>query len=134
VGQDLQEKVGAKYGLDAGQEVHIKAGMNVVIEAGISITLKAGGGFIVVGPAGVTISGAPVLINSGGAAGSGSGSTPQPPTAPLEADKAEPGQAVETPPKKRPPKPAVYSPAALVMRQAAQDGTPFCEVCARGGQ
>jgi type VI secretion system secreted protein VgrG len=126
-GQDLQEKVGTKYGLDAGQEVHIKAGMNVVIQAGMSITLKAGGGFIVVGPAGVTISGNPVLINSGGAAGSGSGCSPQAPTAPLEADKAEPGEAVEMPPSKQPPRPVVYSPAALVMKQAAQDGTPFCD-------
>jgi type VI secretion system secreted protein VgrG len=126
-GQDLQEKVGAKYGLDAGQEVHIKAGMNVVIQAGMSITLKAGGGFIVVGPAGVTISGTPVLINSGGSAGSGSGCSPQPPKAPKEADKAEPGQAVEMPPPKTPVKPKAYTPAALVMKQAARDGTPLCE-------
>ena len=51
--------------------MHKAVGMNVVIEAGMSITLKAGGGFVVVGPAGVTISGTPVLINSGGSAGSG---------------------------------------------------------------
>jgi type VI secretion system secreted protein VgrG len=127
-GQDLQQKVGMKHGLQAGTEVHIKAGMNVVIEAGMSITLKAGGGFVVVGPAGVTISGTPVLINSGGAAGSGSGCSPHPPDAPGEADKAEPGQAVAKLPPKAPPKPATYSPAALVMKQAAQNGTPFCDI------
>jgi type VI secretion system secreted protein VgrG len=127
VGQDTQTKTGMKFAVDAGQEVHLKAGMNVVVEAGMSITLKAGGGFIVVGPTGVTISGNPVLINSGGAAGSGSGSSPHPPTAPKEADKAEAGQAAQMPPKKRPAKPKAYSPAAIMMKEAAQNGTPFCD-------
>jgi type VI secretion system secreted protein VgrG len=68
-----------------------------------------------------------VLINSGGAAGAGSGSAPHPPTAPMEADKAEPGQAVETPPKKAPRKPTTYSPTALMLKEAAQNGTPFCD-------
>src|SRR5215831_2867011 len=88
-GMDMQEKVGMKYALDAGMEIHLKAGMNLVIEAGMSITLKAGAGFIVIGPAGVTVSGIPILLNSGGAAGAGSGSSPQSPQAPKEADKAE---------------------------------------------
>ena len=87
-GMDMQEKVGMKHALDAGMEIHLKAGMNVVLEAGMSITLKAGGGFIVVGPAGVTISGVPILLNSGGAAGSGSGAAPESPTEPQEADIA----------------------------------------------
>ncbi|HYO64316.1 MAG TPA: type VI secretion system tip protein TssI/VgrG, partial [Pyrinomonadaceae bacterium] len=129
VGMDVNEKVGTKFALQAGTEIHLKAGMNAVIEAGMSITLKAGGGFVVIGPTGVTISGTPVLINSGGAAGSGSGSSPQTPKNPLEADKAEPGQKPELPKPKRPPKPATYSPSALVMKQAAQNGTPFCEIC-----
>ncbi len=81
-GMDHQEKVGMKHALDAGMEIHLKSGMNVVFEAGLSITLKAGGGFITVGPAGVTMSGTPVLINSGGAAGSGSGCSPQAPEDP----------------------------------------------------
>ncbi len=94
-GMDLQQKVGMKHALDAGMEIHLKAGMNVVIEAGMSITLKAGGGFVVVGPAGVTISGTPVLINSGGSAGSGSGCSAEAPKPPKEADKAEPGALSE---------------------------------------
>jgi type VI secretion system secreted protein VgrG len=130
-GQDLQQKIGMKYGVQAGMEIHQKAGMNVVIEAGMSITLKAGGGFIVVGPAGVTISGTPVLINSGGAAGSGSGCSPHPPKVPLEADKAEPGQKPEPPKAKKPGKPVKYSPAALVMKKASKSGMPFCEVCSK---
>jgi type VI secretion system secreted protein VgrG len=80
VGQDLSRKiggdlildVGGSHGEKAGQEIYLKAGMNVVIEAGMEITLKGAGGFITIGPSGVTIQGTMVLINSGGAAGSGS--------------------------------------------------------------
>jgi type VI secretion system secreted protein VgrG len=135
-GMDLQQKVGMKHGLDAGMEIHLKAGMNVVIEAGMSITLKAGGGFIVVGPAGVTISGTPVLINSGGSAGSGSGCSPDAPKAPTEADKAEAGKVSDvqarTPPPTRTLAPqlqvkAMANPQAQTLVAAAQNGSPFCE-------
>ncbi|WP_207000317.1 type VI secretion system Vgr family protein [Trinickia mobilis] len=86
VGQKVQEKVGTDYAVDAGMNVHIKAGMNIVIEAGMSITLKAGGAFVVIGPASVAVSGEPILLNSGGSAGSGDGSSPTGPTAPKDAD------------------------------------------------
>lgn len=129
---DMQEKAGMKHALDAGMEIHLKAGMNVIIEAGMSITLKAGGGFIVVGPAGVTISGTPVLINSGGAAGSGSGSSPQAPQEPELADQAEPGEKVEMPPPVTPPAATPMDMGAVqaqTLREAAATGTPFCEKC-----
>lgn len=126
---DMQEKVGMKHALDAGQEIHLKAGMNVVIEAGMSITLKAGGGFVVVGPAGVTISGTPVLINSGGSAGSGSGASPEAPKDPKEAADAKPGEKDEPLPPPKPPKPKTYGPSATVLKLAALNGTPFCEKC-----
>ena len=139
-GMDLQQKVGSKYGLDAGQEVHIKGGMNVVIEAGTSVTLKAGGGFIVVGPAGVTISGTPVLVNSGGSAGSGSGCSPDAPKEPQEADQSEPGQISSVDPRTPPPdeepptlttvQAANYTnPQAQTLVEAAESGAPFCEKC-----
>ena len=139
-GMDLQQKIGSKYGLDAGQEIHLKGGMNVVIEAGMSVTLKAGGGFIVVGPAGVTISGTPVLVNSGGSAGSGSGCSPDAPKTPKEADKTDPGQvssaAPPTPPTATPATPqtvkavkAMAQAQAQTLRTAAESGTPFCEKC-----
>ena len=115
VGMDQDQKVGVKHALDAGQEIHLKAGMNVVIEAGMSITLKAGGGFIVVGPAGVTISGTPVLINSGGSAGSGSGASPDPPKVP---------NAPKPPP---PVPPITHSPQAAALKSAAESGAPFCD-------
>jgi type VI secretion system secreted protein VgrG len=92
VGQNLQEKSGMNYAHEAGMEIHLKAGMNVVIEAGMELTIKAGASFINIGPAGIAVSGTPlVLINSGGAAGAGSGSSPQDPQKPDEADDGSKG-------------------------------------------
>ena len=86
VGKDLHQKVGKNFGVDAAADVHIKAGKNIVIEAGASITLKAGGGFIVIGPSSVAVSGSPILLNSGGKAGSGAGAATADPVAPNIAD------------------------------------------------
>lgn len=130
-GMDMQEKVGIKHALEAGQEIHLKAGMNVVIEAGLSLTIKAGSNFITLSPAGITISGMPsVMINSGGSAGSGSGSSPDTPKLPKEATTDKPGESNKAPPAARPPKPTVYGPSATVLKMAAENGTPFCEQCA----
>ena len=54
----------------------------------MQLSLKGAGGFIDIGPAGVTIQGVMVKINSGGAAGSGSGSSP---TEPDDAEEVEEG-------------------------------------------
>ncbi len=128
---DLQEKVGNNYALDAGSAVHIKAGMTAVIEAGTSLTLKVGGNFVNIGPSGVTIKGTMVMINSGGAAGAGAGSSPNTPKDPKEADNAEPGSTVAAM-SAPPPAPAKnYSAAAMVMKDAATSGAPFCAVCSQ---
>ncbi len=87
VGGDQHEKVGMNHAVDAGMEIHLKAGMKVIIEAGMQLSLKGPGGFIDIGPAGVTIQGTLVLINSGGAAGSGSGASPTAPEAPATPEK-----------------------------------------------
>ncbi len=132
VGTDVDEKVGAKYALDAGTEIHLKSGTNLTIETGTSLTLKVGGNFININPGGIFIKGTMVMINSGGAAGSGSGARPDSPIDPKEADKAEPGQRTQPPPgQSPPPKPVFKSFAAIVLVNAAQTGTPFCEICAR---
>lgn len=123
IGQDLQQKVGARHALEAGQEIHLKAGMKLVIEAGTQISLKVGGNFIDIGPAGVTIKGTMVLINSGGSAGSGSGASPEVPKVPKEADKADPGTCDQP----VPPKPKTVGPQAAALRSAAESGAPFCE-------
>ncbi|SDZ68330.1 type VI secretion system secreted protein VgrG, partial [Pseudomonas sp. NFIX28] len=59
--------------VEAGQEIHYKAGDKVVAEAGSELTAKAGGSFVKLDGGGVTISGADVKINSGGAPGTGTG-------------------------------------------------------------
>ena len=156
VGTDLQEKVGMNYSVDAGMGVHIKAGVSAVIEAGTSVTMKVGGNFVNISPAGVTISGTMVLINSGGAAGSGSGCSPDSPTDAKEADKADAGQATNKKQNPPPPNPfnvsslsatskpghhvgaggvigeieqTVISAVAQTFKDAATLATPFCDVC-----
>lgn len=79
----LQEKVGGNHALEA-QEIHLTGAMKIIIEAGMQVSIKGPGGFIDIGPAGVTIQGIMVKINSGGAAGSGSGCSPDAPEAPLQ--------------------------------------------------
>ncbi len=123
-GMDVQEKAGMKYALDAGMEIHLKSGLSLVLESGVTLTLKVGGTFINLNPAGVFISGPMVMINSGGAAGSGAGSSPQAPKQPQEADRAEPGEAAKLPP----PKTATHSPAAAVLIRGAENGTAFCDI------
>jgi len=126
VGMNQQEKVGMKHALDAGQEIHLKSGMTVVIEAGMQLSLKVGGNFIDIGPAGISIQGTLVNINSGGAAGAGGGSSPKSPDPPATPDEPKDPEAADT---AQPGSPNEYCPAALVLRQAALDGTPFCERC-----
>ena len=116
VGGDQQEKVGQNHALDAGQEIHLKAGTKVIIEAGVQLTIKVGGNFVDISSAGVTIVGTMVKINSGGAAGSGKGSSPEAPadpaaaapTLPTVADDSKPGSlsssgATPPPPPPTPP-------------------------------
>lgn len=89
-GMNMYEKSGENWAHQAGMAIHLKAGMTVVIEAGVQLSLKAGGSFIDIGPAGIAISGAPmVMINSGGAAASGSGSSPTDPADPGDPTKPD---------------------------------------------
>ncbi|HUU20655.1 MAG TPA: type VI secretion system tip protein VgrG [Sedimentisphaerales bacterium] len=133
-GSDIQEKAGSNYGFEAGSDIHIKAGMNVVIEAGVQLSIKAGSSFVDLGPAGVSISGTLVNINSGGSAGSGAGCKPDAPKEPKEAATADPGQTSEPPRPPEPPTPVQFSPQATVLKEAAKDGTPFCEECEKAKQ
>ncbi len=135
IGTDVDEKVGMKYALDAGQEIHLKSGTNLTIETGTNLTLKVGGNFININSGGIFIKGTMVFINSGGAAGSGSGASPDVPKDPKEADTAIPGQRAPKPaPQPPPPKPQFNSLAAQVMINAAQTAAPFCEICERHRQ
>ncbi len=142
-GQDFHGKAGMNFAMDAGMAIHIKAGTTVVIEAGAQLSLKAGASFVDIGPAGVSISGPMVMINSGGAAAAGGGSSPtapvaaEPPDPPVlakEAATADPGQKDEPEASPKPPKPTTYGSTATVLQTAARDGTPFCEQCESAGQ
>src|SRR5436190_5273847 len=131
-GTDIEEKAGTKFAVDAGTEIHLKSGTSMTLETGTSLTLKVGGNFININAGGIFIKGTMVMINSGGAAGSGSGSNPQAIKEAKEADNAEPGNTPKPPPANRPPaKPVFRSPAALVMINAAQTGAAYCEICSR---
>jgi type VI secretion system secreted protein VgrG len=135
---DIHQKSGAKIAVDAAGAIHIKSGAAIVIEGASQISLKVGGNFIDIGPSGVSISGTAVNINTGGAAGSGGGCSvtapatpdaPDDPKAPVEAITEAAGQVEEPPPPPPAVEPWQFSPAAQVLKDAAQDGTPFCEEC-----
>ena len=90
-----QDVTNMAYAVKSNTTIHLNAGMSAVIEAGMELTLKAGANFIDIGPAGIFISGTPmVFINSGGAAGSAPDASPQSPdspTDPKDPDKADDG-------------------------------------------
>jgi type VI secretion system secreted protein VgrG len=90
-----QDVTNMAYAMKSNTTIHLNAGMSAVIEAGMELTLKAGANFIDIGPAGIFISGTPmVFINSGGAAGSAPDASPQSPdspTDPKDPDKADDG-------------------------------------------
>ena len=88
VGMNYDAKAGMNYAVEAGMILHLKAGVNLVLEAPM-VTLKGAGGFVSITPAGVAISGMMVLINSGGAAGSGPGAKPASPADAKEAADAK---------------------------------------------
>jgi type VI secretion system secreted protein VgrG len=112
VGGDRHESIGTVYSLEAGQEVHLKGGSKVIIEGGMQISLIVGGNFVDIGPAGVTIQGTMVKINSGGSAGSGTSASPKSPKSP-ESPKSP--QAPKPPDNPNPP-------------QIADDGSKFSEM------
>jgi type VI secretion system secreted protein VgrG len=131
-GLSIEEKAGTKFAVEAGTEIHLKSGTNLVIETGTSLTLKVGGNFININAGGIFIKGTMVMINSGGAAGSGSGCNPEQPKPPKEADKADPGEYLQPlPPRLPPPRPKSFSQAALVLINSAKTGKTFCEICQR---
>ena len=86
VGANLYGKAAANVGVEAGAAMHLKGGATVVIESGPGgLSLSGPGGFIAITAAGITIQGAMVMINSGGASLQGTPAEPedpQPPTAP----------------------------------------------------
>lgn len=126
----LNQKIGMDHHEEVGLNYAVKAGMEIALQAGMMLTIKAGGSYIALGPTGVTISGPMVLINSGGAAGSLSAS-PETARLPAEAATAEAGSAPKSAARRTLQKPSGNRRAAQIqaLLGAAQNGTPFCEVC-----
>ncbi|MGC0773944.1 MAG: type VI secretion system tip protein TssI/VgrG [Candidatus Acidiferrum sp.] len=97
IGQNRNAEIGGNDVVSATQAVYITGGMNVVIQAGMQLSLVGPGGFIDIGPAGVSIQGTMVLINSGGAPGSAqsanpaSADSPDSPADPKDPDTADDG-------------------------------------------
>lgn len=90
-GQNMFEKSGQNFAHEAGTMIHLKGGETVVIEAGVQLSLVVGSNFIDIGPAGVSIQGTMVMINSGGSPASGCGSSPTSPGSPKKPDEADDG-------------------------------------------
>ena len=88
IGASQEHQVGQNLSLTAGQNISITGGQNIVI-TGMQISLVGAGGFITIGPSGVAIQGAMVLINSGGSAGSGTAAQTTDPDKPKSPAKAE---------------------------------------------
>lgn len=133
IGGSHDVKIGQKYAADAGTEIHLKAGMNATIEAGTNLTLKVGGNFVNINPGGIFIKGTMVMINSGGAAGSGSGASPGSPTAAKEADRADSGSAAKVPSPPPAKQPAQFAAlASLVREKAVNPGAMSVQQAAAG--
>ncbi len=125
VGKDRKEEVKGGYGLKVGKGYDVSVGKDhtlnvtgahcllakshlvsandqvafsagkIIFEATTQISLKVGGNFIDISASGVSVKGTAVMINSGGAAGSGDTAIaidPQPPDAPQDAQQAKPTQ------------------------------------------
>ena len=116
VGTDWQAKIGTKMAADAGSEIHLKAGTNVTIEAGAQLSLKVGGNFLTINAGGIFIKGTMVMVNSGGAAGNGSGASPKSPLGVKKEDKSV-------------GKDDVPAPKAGALKAARASSRPFCEIC-----
>ena len=102
VGTTQHVKIGTGQFVEAGKEIHYYAGNKVVIDAGMELTASGGGSFLKLDPGGITLSGATIKMNSGGAPGKGSGIAILPPTIPGAADADKAGtklqQALVNPP------------------------------------
>jgi type VI secretion system secreted protein VgrG len=91
VGTSQHLKVGNGLFVEAGNEIHYHAGSKLVIDAGMELTASGGGSFLKLDPSGVTLSGADIKINAGGAPGSGTGLKILAPVIPWAADQDKAG-------------------------------------------
>ncbi|WP_462382635.1 type VI secretion system Vgr family protein [Pseudomonas sp. Marseille-QA0892] len=84
-------RIGQGLFIESGEELHYYAGSKVVIDAGMELTAAAGGSWLKLDPSGVTLNGARINMNSGGAPGQGTGIGILGPLIPWAADRAKAG-------------------------------------------
>ncbi|AHL74128.1 type IV secretion protein Rhs [Stutzerimonas stutzeri] len=126
VGNTQHMKIGTGQFVEAGNEIHCYAGSKVVIDAGMELTASGGGSFLKLDPSGVTLNGATIKMNSGGAPGKGSGLSILAPAVPWAADQDKAGAQ---------PKLALANTQLQIARKARQIGAsrcPICEACRDG--
>ena len=95
VGGSQHIGIGQGLFIESGEELHYYAGSKVVIDAGMELTAAAGGSFLKLDPSGVTLNGATIKINSGGAPGTGSGLKILGPMIPWAADSDRAGNLLD---------------------------------------
>ena len=143
IGGDHHLSISGNHNQASSKSVSIKGGMNVVVEAGLKLSLEVGGNFVDISPVGVAIKGTLVLINNGGAAGSVTApQAPEAAEAPANVKDPEEvpgGKLAEGPEQKAAKRQKIKQgstevPAVQVMKNAAKDGTPFCEECEKAKQ
>ncbi|WP_313054561.1 type VI secretion system Vgr family protein [Pseudomonas lopnurensis] len=115
VGDSQHVQIGSGQFVETGDEIHYYAGDKVVIDAGLELTASGGGSFLKLDPGGITLSGATIDINSGGAPGNGSGAKPILPGQVNPADTDKAGMPLEALAKQR--------------RVFLQATSGICEVC-----
>jgi type VI secretion system secreted protein VgrG len=104
VAQTQHVKVGVGQLIETGNEIHYYAGSKVVVDAGMELTANGGGSFIKLDPSGITLSGATVNVNSGGAPGKGAGIGILLPVIPGAADADKAGNLLEVAPAQTAPR------------------------------
>ncbi|WXL25701.1 type VI secretion system tip protein VgrG [Ectopseudomonas mendocina] len=124
VAQTQHVKVGVGQFIETGNEIHYYAGSKVVVDAGMELTANGGGSFIKLDPSGITLSGATVNVNSGGAPGKGAGIGIVLPVIPGAADADKAGEV---------PQLALSNlQLAKKARQIGASRCPICEACRDG--
>jgi type VI secretion system secreted protein VgrG len=113
-------KVGVGQFVEAGSEIHYYAGSKVTIDASMELTAVGGGSFLKLDPSGVTLSGATIKMNSGGAPGKGTGIQILGPVIPWAADKDKAGDVLSP-----------IAPEALAKQRRVflQATSGICELC-----
>lgn len=129
-GGDIEQKTSGSWHHEVTDAVYLKAGNFIHIESSAALTIKGPGGFVHIGADGVHIEGTLVQINCGYQVVSAVSANPEAPQDPAAATTGKPGETDKAPKKPKPPKPETYSAQAKVLKQAAAEGTPFCEQCA----